>query len=137
MNNQSIEFQNIKEDSSSSGIVRKSFRIPIEDKENVWVLINKKRYSVRDISTCGVGILLENNSRFIIEQALLNCEFSIFNVSIKKLNGKIVHLSFDKGGNLQCGIQWIDMEKKIADQISEIVFKMKEQLLKNGNISVE
>ncbi|MCD4721498.1 MAG: hypothetical protein K8S13_16795 [Desulfobacula sp.] len=137
MSDQSIEFQKTKENISLSEIVRKSFRVPIEDKENVWVLINKKRYQVLDICLDGIGIALEKDSAFITEQALLNCELNIFNVLIKNLNGQIVHLTSDKDKKLQCGVQWIDLEKGAIDQISEIISKMKEQLLKDVGISFD
>lgn len=131
MNDQSIEFQKIKQDSALPENVRKTFRVPVEEKKNVWVVINDKRYPVQDICLDGIGIVLENDLSFIVGQGLLNCELNIFNVLIKKLNGQIVHLTSAKGKKLQCGIQWIDMEKGIADKIFKIVSKMKEQLLKD------
>ena len=132
MSHQSIEFQKTKENIPLPEIVRKSFRIPIEDTENIWVVINGDRYPVLDICLDGIGIALEKDSVFIIEQELLNCELTIFNVLIKNLNGQIVHLTSDKDKNLQCGVQWRDMEEAAIDQISEIVSKMKEQLLKEN-----
>ena len=134
MNDQSIEFQKIMGDKTLPEIVRKSFRIPVEDTEDVWVVIDKSRYPVLDICLDGIGIVLENNSVFTIEQALLNCELNIYGESIKDLNGKVVHFFSRRKKDWQCGIQWIDMEKRTADQISKIFFKMKEQLLKENNI---
>ncbi len=132
MSHQTIEFQKTKENIPLSEIVRKSFRIPIEDKESGWVIINGDRYPVLDICLGGIGIALENDSVFIIEQELSNCELTIFNVVVKNLKGQIVHLTTDQDKNLQGGIQWIDMEAAAIDQISEIVSDMKQQLLKEG-----
>ncbi|NOX33476.1 MAG: PilZ domain-containing protein [Deltaproteobacteria bacterium] len=137
MTSQSIEFNKIKDDSTLPEIVRKSFRVPVEAKENVWAVINKKRYSAQDICPNGIGIILENNSAFAVEQTLLNCELNIFNLLIKNLNGKVVHLSPGSGEKWQCGIKWMDMEKGAADQISKIVFKMKEQLLQDNYILID
>ena len=130
MSDQTIEFQKTKENIPLPEIVRKSFRIPIEDKENGWVVINGNRYPVLDICLDGIGIALENDSVFTIEQKLLNCELTIFNELIKNLNGQIVHLTSDQDKNLQCGIQWVDMDETAIDQISQIVSNMKQQLLK-------
>ncbi len=135
MSERSIEFQEIKEDTSIPKIVRKTFRIPIEDKEDIWVVINKKRYAVLDISLYGIGITLEKDSTFTIEQALLNCELNAFDVSIKKLKGQIVHLTSSKKGKWQCGVRWIDMEKETEDKILKIVSKMKNQLLNDESDS--
>lgn len=133
MNSQSIEFDKINQESAIPKIIRKSFRVPIEDSKNVWVVIQGRQYPVKDICLDGIGIVLEEYSLFSIDQTIKNCELTIFNVSIKNLNGRVVHLSLNLGKELQCGIQWVDMEEKAADQISKIVLKMKEQLLKDDN----
>ena len=137
MNSQSIEFDKINEDSSLPEIVRKSFRVPVEDNENIWVVINAKRYSLLDISLGGIGIVLDDTSAFTVAQTLKNCELNIFDVSIKELNGRVVHLSSDFGTALHCGIEWIDMQEKRAGQISKIIETMKKKLLEDDNISFD
>lgn len=137
MNDRSIESQAIKEDNSLPEIVRKSFRVPIEDKDKVWVIMNENRYRVLDICLNGIGIALDKREPFTIEQVFLNCELNIFNVSINKLSGQIVHLTSTKGKNWQCGIQWIDIKKDTADKLFSIVSKMKEQLLKGETIAFD
>jgi len=134
MNNQSIEFDKINEDPSLPKIIRKSFRVPIEDNENAWAVINAKRYPIQDISMEGIGIVLDDTSAFSIEQTFTHCELNIFNASIKELNGRVVHLSSDLGKVLQCGIEWIDLKEKMADEISTVVQNMKNRLLKDDNI---
>ena len=137
MNDESIDFQKIMENTTLPEIVRKSFRVPVEDTENAWVVINEIRYPVLDICLDGIGIVLEDNSVFTIEQTLINCELNIDGESIKDLNGKVVHFFSRRKNEWQCGIQWIAMEKRTADQISEIVSKKKEQLLNDGNGSFD
>lgn len=137
MNSQSIEFDKINEDSSGPETVRKSFRVPVEDHENIWVVINTRRYSLQDISLEGIGIVLDDTSGFDIEQILNNCELNIFNVSIKELTGRVVHLSSEFGSALHCGIEWIDMKEKGTDEISKIIKTMKKQLLEDDNISFD
>ncbi|MCP4670001.1 MAG: hypothetical protein GY857_01735, partial [Desulfobacula sp.] len=46
MNSQSIEFQKIKEDTDSRDIVRNSFRVPIENMDNIFLVANKIQYAV-------------------------------------------------------------------------------------------
>jgi hypothetical protein len=137
MSDRSIEFQEIKEDTALPKIIRKSFRVPIEEHENVWVAINKQRYPVLDIGLDGVGISLEKDLMFTIEQAILNCELNIYDVSMKELSGQIVHLTACGDEKWQCGIRWINLEKKTADKIFGIVSKMKDQLLKDERISYD
>lgn len=134
MNDQSIEFRKIKEDLTLPEIVRKSFRVPVKDSQNVRVAINNAQYPVLDICPDSIGIVLEDKSAFTIDQILKNCELNIFDLTIKDLNGRIVHFSLSPSKHWHCGIQWIDMKQKTADQISKIVAKMKEQLLRDDTI---
>ncbi len=134
MNDQSIEFRKIKEDLTLPEIVRKSFRVPVKDSQNVRVTISNTQYPVLDICLDGIGIALEDSSAFAIDKILKNCELNIFDVTIKDLNGRIVHFSLTPAKDCHCGIQWVDMKQKTADKISKIVAKMKEQLLKDDTI---
>ncbi|MBU1340446.1 MAG: hypothetical protein KKE44_07900 [Proteobacteria bacterium] len=136
MNSQSIEFDKIKEDATLPEIVRKSFRVPIEDTKKVWVLIHNKKYLVQDICIGGIGIVLKDNSVFTIDQSIKKCELNIFDISVKNLDGRIVHLSSGPGKELKCGIQWLSMEKETIHQISKIVLTMKQQLLQDNSSSL-
>ncbi len=132
MNSPSIEFDRIKEDSPLLKTVRKSFRVPVQDTKNIRVLINDIRYPVQDICLDGIGITVKDSLAFFVDQPLLNCELYYFDISIKNLNGRIVHMSTDLGQNWKYGIQWTGLEKEASDRISAIVGKLKDQLL--GNI---
>lgn len=134
MNSQSIEFNEISQDPATQKIVRKSFRIPVEDNKNIWVVINDEHYTVLDICFGGIGIVLKNNSVFCVDQVLKNCELNIFDTAIKDLNGRVIHFTSQAGKDWQCGIQWINTNRDIADQMSKIVLKMKEQLLEDNRI---
>jgi len=137
MNSPSIEFDKIKEESPLPKIIRKSFRVPVEDKNNIWVLINDKKYPVQDICPDGIGITTEDSQTFLVDQRISNCELNYFDQSVKPLSGHIVHVSAALGQDWKYGIQWKDLEKKAADRILAIVCKLKEQLLGNDQESVD
>jgi hypothetical protein len=137
MNYPSIEFDRIKEDSPLPKIVRKSFRVPVEDRHNIWVLINDTRYPLQDICLDGIGIMVKDSLAFFVEQPLLSCELNCFDISIKNLNGRIVHVSAALGQDWIYGIQWTGLEKEASDRISTIVCKLKEQLLENDQNSFD
>jgi len=130
MNNKSIEFQKNNEDTNSPDITRNAFRIPTEEMENIFLVIRETKYKVVDISQGGVGILLEDSSAFTIDETVENCELHIFENLLKNLNVKIVHFRSRNEKALHCGIQWADIDKQSSDQLSEIISKMKDQLLK-------
>ncbi|MCK5836434.1 MAG: hypothetical protein KAH09_04135 [Desulfobacula sp.] len=137
MNDQSLEFRKMKDIPGLPERVRKSFRIPVEDSQKVWVLINNKRYPVLDICLNGISIALDDNGAFTIDQTINNCELNILDESIEALNGRVIHFSSYLGEDWQCGIQWMDMNEITTRQISMIVLKMKEQLLKDDTVLKE
>ncbi len=130
MNSQSIEFDRVKADSPLPKIVRKSFRIPVEDQKNIWIMINNTPYPVQDIALEGIAITAGSSLTFAVDQDLSNCELHYFDRSIKPLNGHIVHISAALGQNWKYGIQWEGLEKKVSDWILSIVCEMKSQFLK-------
>jgi hypothetical protein len=138
MNTESFEFEILKDGSTLPEIVRKSFRIPVEDGRSAWVIINDRQYVVQDICIGGIGIVLKKDSVFCVDQVLNDCELNIFNISIKALNGRVIHFSSDHDKSndktWQCGIQWVDMRENDVNRISKILSTMKAQLLKDDNV---
>ncbi len=130
MNNKSIEFQKIKEDTGSLEVTRNTFRIPTEEMENIFLMIRGTKYKVVDISQGGIGILFEDSSTFTTDETVENCELHIFEHLLKNLKIKIVHFRSRTAKTLHCGVQWTDLDKQSSSQLSEIILKMKNQLLK-------
>ncbi len=129
MNDQSLEFHNIKDDSSSPGIVRKSFRIPIESTQDIWVEIDSEKFMVLDIGEEGIRIGLKEKSQFQLDQSLNNCTLYIEGQSIQNLNGIIVHFSSDLDNGWQYGIQWVNSGKESKEKMSSIIKNLKAKLL--------
>jgi hypothetical protein len=130
MNSQSIEFDRVKADSPLSKIVRKSFRIPVDDQKNIWIMINNTPYPVQDIGIGGLSITVKDDLTFFVGQNVINCELHYFDLSFQNLNGRIVHISAALSQDWKYGIQWEGLEKAVSDRILSIVCEMKEQLLK-------
>lgn len=137
MSSEPIEFENPDQQSEKSDIVRKSFRVPLEEAENVWFAFQGQRYSVVNISYDGVGILIDHSGIFKGGRTLEKCDLNIADQMVKNLKGSIVHVSCTDDKIWQCGIQWLELPDDKAKLISETVSSMKEQLLKNGTISFE
>ncbi len=135
MNNQSNEFQKIKEDTTSLEIVRRAFRVPIEGMGNIFLVIKGTKYKIVDISQGGIGVWCEDNSVFTMDEIIENCELHIFDHLFKNLKIRIIHFSPEVVKSKHCGIQWIDIDRQSADKLSEIILKMKDQLLKQDKHS--
>ncbi|OGR11897.1 MAG: hypothetical protein A2277_07295 [Desulfobacterales bacterium RIFOXYA12_FULL_46_15] len=136
MNSQSIELDRIKEDLPLPKIVRKSFRVPVEDEKNIWVRINDTRYSLYDICLMGMGITVKDSLPFFMDQDLLNCEFHYFDITVKDLHGRIIHVSVTLDQGWKYGIQWTGLDKDSSDQLSAIVNKLKTQLMEDHQNSL-
>lgn len=132
MNSQSIEFDRVKADSPLPKIVRKSFRIPVEDQKSIWIMINHTPYPVQDIGMDGLSITVKDNQTFFVDQNVSNCELHYLGTTLQNLNGRIVHISAAQGQDWKYGLQWEGLEKSVSDRISTIVCEMKAQLLKKG-----
>ena len=131
MNSRPETLDTVEIDFSVDTIVRKTFRVPLEISDNVWITIGNNRYPVRDISATGVGIKLESPLSFNVSQIIGNCELSMDGQVVKDLEGRVVHFSLNSDREWQYGIQWVRMNQSAADRISETVFKLKDKLLRD------
>lgn len=130
MNSKSIKFQKITEETNSLEMTRNIFRIPTEAMGKIFLVIRGSKYKVVDISQGGIGISLEDNSVFTINETVENCELHIFEHLLKNLKGRIIHVTSEETKPKHCGIQWADLDKQSLNQLSEITLKMKDKLLK-------
>lgn len=130
MDSQPNAVDEITKDPFLHKIVRKSFRIPLENNEVNWVQIGEKKYPIRDICLDGIGITLEEAADLSISDTLMDCELHVDGFIIKGLNGRVIHFSLNSGQDWQCGIQWIAIDKESAQKISNKVSDLKDELLK-------
>lgn len=135
MSNQPNEVDKAKQDPFLHKIVRSSFRIPIEDSQDIWVKIDNKKYPVKDICLEGIGIVFEDPKDFQVSATKMDCELQLYDTHVTGLHGRIIHFSLNSGQDWQCGIQWIKLEKESAKQIFDAVRKLKIELLKGNNDS--
>lgn len=127
----SIDIQVIDNEDEDQAPVRQSFRIPVDSKENLSVVIKGKSYRVTDLGPEGIRILLEDPLDFDAAELIEGSELTIKgcmlvfpDIIIKNLTARIIHFSLVQGKGLENGIQWVNLteenKKKIAAQISII-----------------
>lgn len=130
MNSKSIEFQKIQEDVATPNTTRSSFRIPVDKSSDTCFTIDTTEYRVIDVSISGIGIGLEDNTAYSIDEILENCSLQISGLEFASLKGKVVHFSKETVMPLRCGIQWIDLADEDRDRLKQIILNMKDQLFK-------
>ncbi|MCP4020387.1 MAG: PilZ domain-containing protein [Desulfobacteraceae bacterium] len=133
MKKQSIELKQVSEDTDIPKIVRKSFRIPVEERDKISVTIRGKSYPLSDISMSGVRIYPAEKTDFTVDKKIESCKLHIYDTTITGLTGEIVHFSLNSGEQWQYGIKWIDLDKGQKDQLSQNILSMKEKLLQDSN----
>ncbi len=130
MTENSIDFQPFPSASESGAPVRHSFRVPVSDKENVLAIFCGKTYSVSNVSATGIAIHSESCLDFEAGQVIEGAEFWLGTHRLTGLKGKVVHCSVHDNGNLQFGIDWLDMSLKDREVLETILSQMRAQALK-------
>lgn len=128
---QSIEFQDIKKEAQPLEIVRKSFRVPVEEDGDIQVIIANQTFQVTDISLIGVSILCKQGQTLTVSQIYKGCELVTPDGKIQDLDGKVIHFSSAPGKKWNNGIQWIDLSDDAKAEINALVASRKEKLLKS------
>ncbi len=130
MKKQSIELTSINEDPVLPKIVRHSFRVPILDKDKIHVTIQENSFPVLDLSESGISIAPQKKVHLLVDEKIKNCELHIFDTVLKGLTAQVVHFSSNSGEAWQYGLKWINLSKKMRNQLSEVILAIKEKLLK-------
>lgn len=102
------------------GIVRKYFRLPASNLDEIKVQINDQQYDIIDIFSDGIGIYLPLPGIFSVCEVLNSIKLTV-QEEIFKLYGKVVHISSYEHGNYHCGIKFIDQDEESERSISEYI----------------
>jgi len=132
--NQSIEFDNAETDPNLPEIVRKNFRVPVENAQDVWVKIQDGRYDILDISPGGIRIPVEEQNRFVNGQVLPMCELHLFGLCLEHLTGRVIHVSPGDKHLWHCGIEWTGIDTDKTGRLVTVLSEMKNRLLEHGHI---
>jgi len=133
MKNESIKPQLKSAEKEPEPMVRQSFRIPVSEKESVHVLIKKRKYQVSNISREGIGIGFGILPDLKFGEVLTGCELILKKERLKGLTGRVIHYSSSASGQLQHGIQWIDLQPKQQQAIDDNFLQMKTRALENND----
>ncbi len=129
MTENSIDFQPLPDTDPSDAPVRHSFRVPVSDKDNVLAVFCGRTYSVANVSVTGVSIHAESCLDFESGQVIEDAEFWIGTQRLTGLKGKVIHCSVHDYGNLQFGVDWLDVSLKDRERLETILSQMKTRAL--------
>jgi len=105
--NDGIEFEVWETNEDIQKISRNSFRIPINELDNVTLQINNHPYEIINITSVGISIYLVNADVFFIGDVIEKIELYIEEERLT-FQGKVRHISPKGSDGYLCGIELIE-----------------------------
>lgn len=138
----SIEILELDDDSLDAATVRKSFRIPVREKNSFLIVIRGTSFPIEDINSKGAGVLMVKDQSFRKGQKISDCKLILGKDTFHGVECQIVHITYIKGATPRFGIKWLNMDKKdIAmkgtKQIEAICNDLKKDLLEDSRQELE
>ncbi|MCK5312890.1 MAG: hypothetical protein KAJ62_12310 [Desulfobacteraceae bacterium] len=137
----SLDFNDL-EGSDSNSATRQFFRVSIGENEKYFLRIDKKKYSLVDVSINGVSFYVHSGMEFPIGTIVSGCELKSNKDSIKDLKGKIVHNSSEpisRGDNIEnkwlCGMLWEDLDPGKEELLLSCFEILKKDVLTKNDVS--
>ena len=102
--------------------IRQTFRVPVEEKDNIKIVIDDIEFDVMDIATKGVGIRITKLDKFSIGEILKPIRV-IINDKTFRLEGEVVHITTETSDTSICGIKFINMSAESRDMLLDYLQK--------------
>ncbi|MBF0204225.1 MAG: hypothetical protein HQK67_07900 [Desulfamplus sp.] len=133
LDEESIEILELDDDSLDDATIRKSFRIPIRDKNRFSIVIQGTSFPIEDINAKGVGVLMVKDMSFFKGQILPDCELILESDIFSGIECQIVHITSMKKAPPLFGVKWLNMDLRTSQagkkKIGEICDALKKDLL--------
>ncbi|MBI5558857.1 MAG: PilZ domain-containing protein [Deltaproteobacteria bacterium] len=113
-------------DKAKSKITRHVFRLPVDEEDNISVELNGSTYEVINIGTNGVGILVDEENSFAVEQNIGSIRLNL-STGLLHLQGRVVHVS-PRDFQLICGIEFVQMDPETEEKILSFLRRHRETL---------
>ena len=105
--NDGIEFEALETNEDIQKISRNSFRIPINESDNVTLQINNHPYEIINITSVGISIYLVYADVFFIGDVIDKIELYIEGERLT-FQGRVRHISPKDSDGYLCGIELIE-----------------------------
>ncbi|WP_417222674.1 PilZ domain-containing protein [Amphritea sp.] len=123
-----LEFEEISPDSDSILVSRKSYRIPVKDRQTSSLITNGSTYPLLDISVEGVCIGIDATAPLTSSDISPECKIVLGQEQFNGLVGEVVHSSLDENGNWICGIQWQNMDNDTVQSLEHALLGLRKEI---------
>ncbi|MDX1775646.1 MAG: PilZ domain-containing protein [Desulfobulbales bacterium] len=110
-------------------IMRKYFRISVQEDDAISMKINNVAYDMIDVGDRGIGIRLTPEDIFLAVEDELPIELKIEGL-VHNLQGKVVHISPSGPEEFLCGIEFINIDKKSKESLMAFLQSYREKIFK-------
>ncbi len=133
-----IELVELEDDDSQEiDVIRKSFRIPVRDKENYVIVINRTPFPLDDINEKGAGVVMVKDHSFVRGMTVDGCEVILGDDHFTDVACEIVHVSSKEDSPILFGVKWISIGYSIGSaspiQLGDVCRILKRELLDAGD----
>ncbi len=135
MENESILFQPISGENEALPAVRKTFRVPVAENDDVQVVLEGKIYSVLNISLGGISIVCDDIPDVECGHVRGGWELRLGQIRLQDLSARVIHCGSMASGQLLCGLQWVDLGEKEMNIINDAVARLKVSALGNNDLN--
>lgn len=127
-----LEIEEISSESESGSVSRKSYRLPLRNKENYFLEVDSNTYPLLDISIDGVCIAVHVTTPISLGDIKSTCNIIFGDKVLACLEGKVVHTSFDCDGNWICGIHWLNIDEDSSKNIEQALHALRKEMFENA-----
>jgi len=110
-------------------IKRNYFRVSVKGNDEISIKINEAQYEVIDVGDHGIGIKLTPEDIFVAVEDELPIELKIEGM-VHNLQGKVVHISPAGPEEFLCGIDLINIDKKVKKELMDYLQGCREKIFK-------
>jgi len=132
--NDGIEFEAWETNEDIQKISRNSFRIPINESDNVTLQINNNPYEIINITSVGISIYLVYADVFSIGDIIDTIELDI-DGDFLTFQGRVRHISPRDSDGYLCGIELIDSIKSKKRHFLDFIQKKYKNVLTSSIIT--
>ncbi|WP_164549098.1 PilZ domain-containing protein [Amphritea opalescens] len=127
-----LEFEEIPNDSESIEVSRKSYRIPVKDRETSLLITNDSTYPLIDISNEGVCIAIDATAPLSSADITPDCKIVLGEFHFDGLVGEVVHSSLNEEGNWICGIQWQHIDETTRSALDQALLHLRKEIFEDA-----
>ncbi len=112
-----------KIDDAIKKILRRCFRVPTCGNDAIDVQVDGKKLKVLNISTGGIGVLLDASEAWPKEGSIKNLTMKIEDQDWH-IRAKVAHISPYESGDYICGFQFIDLTPESEQALNELFLRV-------------